>query len=80
MAKIEDIVKAEYNLTTEIWRWEHKWLEKIPLSMEDYKAMYDEGNELAKKRKGKSQDCLVGIINAYADEIVYIDKKIKEGN
>lgn len=78
MAKMDDIIQAEYKMTTEIWRWEKRWLEKIPLSFDDFKAMNDEANALAKSRKGKSQELLVRILNGYADEIAFIDRRIRE--
>lgn len=78
MAKIEDIEKAEYAMITELWKYMHKYLKKIPLSEADYKNMVDEGNKMAKERNGQAQESLARIITAFAMEIEFIDKKQKE--
>lgn len=80
MAKIEEIVKAEYDMILDLWKFERKWLEKIPLSIEkgDWDNMLSEANAMAEKRKGESQERLCSIINAFMDEIEFIDKKMKE--
>lgn len=80
MATIEEIVKAEYDMILDLWKFERKWLEKIPLSIEkgDWDNMLSESNAMAEKRKGESQDKLCSIISAFMDEIEFIDKKMKE--
>ena len=77
MATIEEIVKAEYDLILDLWKFERKWLEKIPLSFEDWDEMMADANDLASKRKGESQEKLVAILNAFCDEIEFIDKKMR---
>lgn len=77
---IEEIVKAEYNLILDLWKFERKWLEKIPLSFEDWDEMMADANDLASKRKGESQEKLVAILNAFCDEIEFIDKKMRGEN
>lgn len=77
MTTIEEIVKAEYNMILDLWKFERKWLEKIPLSFEDWDEMMVDANDLASKRKGESQEKLVAILNAFADQIEFIDKKMR---
>jgi hypothetical protein len=79
MAQIEDVVKAEYELILDIWKFERKWLEKIPLTDTDWNKMMDEANEMAEKRKGKAQDLLCSILNTFCDEIEFIDKQMGGG-
>lgn len=75
MAKIEDIAKAEYEMITEIWRFEHKWLDKSPLKGEDWREMIADANAIAKKRQGKWQDILAKIVTAFVEEIELINKE-----
>lgn len=77
MATIEEIVKAEYDLILDLWKFERKWLEKIPLSFEDWDNLMADANNLASKRNGESQEKLVAILNAFCDEIEFIDKKMR---
>lgn len=78
MNTIEGIVKAEYDLILNLWKFERKWLEKIPLGEADWREMNDEANKIAETRKGESQDKLCSILSAFMDEIEFIDKKMKE--
>ena len=75
MTKIEQIAKSEYEMITEIWRFEHKWLDKSPLKDEDYREIIAEANAIAKKRQGKWQDILATIVTAVAKEIELINKE-----
>ena len=75
MTKIEQIVKAEYEQIIEIWRFEHKWLDKSPLKDEDWHEMIADANAIAKKRQGKWQDILARIVTAVAEEIELINKE-----
>ena len=75
MTKIEQIVKAEYEQIIEIWRFEHKWLDKSPLKDEDWGEMVAEANEIAKKRKGKWQEILAKMLNAVMEEIELVNKE-----
>ena len=75
MAKMEAIIKTEYEMITEIWRFEHKWLEKSPLKDDDWREMIAEANDIAKKRQGKWQDILARIVTAVAEEIELINKE-----
>lgn len=72
---METIIKAEYEMITEIWRFEHKWLEKSPLKDDDYKGMIAEANAIAKKRQGKWQDILAAIVTAFCEEVELINKE-----
>ena len=75
MTKIEQIAKAEYEMITEIWRFEHKWLDKSPLKDEDWREMIAEANAIAKKRQGKWQDILATIVTAFCKEVELINKE-----
>lgn len=75
MDKKEQIVKAEYEQIIEIWRFEHKWLDKSPLKDEDWGKMVAEANEIAKKRKGKWQEILAKMLNAVMEEIELVNKE-----
>ena len=77
MATIEEVVKAEYDLILDLWKFERKWLEKIPLKESDWSEMLDETNKMAEGRKGESQDKLCSILSAFMDEIEFIDKKMR---
>lgn len=63
-------------MITEIWRFEHKWLDKSPLKDEDWREMVDEANDIAKKRQGKWQDILAKIVTAITEEIELINKEV----
>lgn len=73
-----DIINREYENIKEIWKFEHKWLEKLPLEQDDYDTMIDEANEIARKFTGEYQKTIVQRLNAYTDSIGLFDKKIKE--
>ena len=77
---IDDIMKAEYDITIELWKMMSKYLKKIPLSMDDYKSMEEEANEIARKREGKSQDVLARWITAIETEVEHIDVRYKQIN
>ena len=72
---MEAIIKTEYEMITEIWRFEHKWLEKSPLKDKDWGEMVAEANAIAKKRQGKWQDILAKIVTAFCEEIELINKE-----
>jgi len=77
MPTVEDILKADYEIIVELWKFENKWVKKSPLEYEDWEKINDESNEIAKKRQGKAQKILVAWINAVCDEIDFIDKNLK---
>lgn len=79
MPTIEDILKADYEIIVELWKFENKWVKKSPLSLEDWMQIKDESNAMAKKRQGKAQKILVAWINAVCDEIDFIDKNLQGG-
>ena len=73
----DEIIKHEYESIKEIWKFEHKWLEKLPLKQDDYDEMIAESNKIAGKFKGEYQKIIVRRFNAYMDSIEVFDKKMK---
>ena len=78
MPTVDEILKAEYAMTIEMWKILSKYIKKMPLKDEDYKELADECNKLSESRKGKAQDVLCRWIIAVQDEIEFLDGKIKE--
>ena len=76
MTQIKDVLDSEYKMIVDIWAFERKWLERMPLKIEDWNDIMAEANKMAEKRKGKAQDILCTILNAFCDEIEFIDKQM----
>lgn len=78
MPTIDDLLHAEYEVVKKIWAIHSRYIKKIPLTDADYKDMVNDGNELAKARKGESQRRLAHWIDAVEEEVEYLDLKWKE--
>lgn len=78
MFDMDKLLHEEHHIITALWNMEKRYISRIPLNESDWKELIAEGNELAKERKGESQDVLVGIVLAIHSEIEFLDKKIRE--
>jgi len=78
MADMDKLLRAEYDIIVALWELERKYITKIPLSPDEWRALTVEGNKLAEKREGEAQDILLKAIMAVMDAIAFIDRKVRE--
>lgn len=80
MVDINKLLQAEHRMIISLWGLEKKYIQRMPLSTNDWQELVDESNAIAEQRHGDSQDALVRVVSAILDEIEFLDKSIKKEN
>lgn len=73
----DQMIKAEYETILKVWKIVHKWLEKIPMDIDDYNVMVAEMNEICKEYPKEDQMHVSRILNDYGNRIEELDKRLR---
>ena len=71
------IIKKEYDQIIDLWKFEHKWLDKMPFDDSCYDEMVDECNKTVKEKPESEQRFLVILLTEYLDHMAEINKRLE---